>query len=263
MESAIEPRVSKGHRIAGCAWAGLVVGLCVLVTLLLYSPRGRESSARNRTVAIMGAIRAALERYKELNGDYPKPTNPEETELFDGKHLRTGAAHMLYQAITGDGNAAILVSPRSVRGNHESDGKLDDIETKESLGASVLPKSCVHPANVPVGIAKPRLLVDGWGRPFQYIKADPDPAKNKAINPTYDLWSFGPRVDANAQDVSPAARGDERRTASWIVNWRWSHHTFASRVHSPHPRDPRPKQTELCPISPGHRISLPASQNSS
>jgi hypothetical protein len=168
----------------------------------------------------MGAIRAALERYKERYGDYPLPTNPEETELFDGKHLRTGAAHMLYQAITGDGNAAILVSPSPVSGNHESDGKLDDIEAKESVGSSVLPKFCVHPANVPVGIAKPRLLVDGWGRPFQYIKADPDPVKNKAINPTYDLWSYGPKADSKPHEDSPDARRDEQRTSSWITNWR-------------------------------------------
>jgi hypothetical protein len=196
------------------------VGFFAVIPTNVFRVGGGESSSRNRTTAAHGAIRTAPERYKEKFGDYPTPTNPDETGSFDGKTLRTGGAHMLYQAMTGDGNCAFIIVPAPPAGVRESDGRLDQTEEDRVLGASTLPKGVVFPPHVPADTMRPRFIVDGWGRPFQYIKADPHPAKNKAINPTCDLWSYGPKVGSVSPPDSVEARRDEKATGSWLVNWR-------------------------------------------
>jgi hypothetical protein len=199
------------------------IPVILFIVLLGFLTIGRfgskPPSQRNWTIVVHAAIRAALERYKEKFGDYPTIANADETDTFSGKSLRTGGAHMLYQAITADGNSAIVLLPARPGGTHESDGKVDEMELKQSLETSVLPKRCVHPANLPAGTVQARLLIDGWGRPFQYTKAHPDPSRNTAVNPTYDLWSYGPKVNDAPLTETLEAKRDEKMTSSWIKNW--------------------------------------------
>jgi type II secretory pathway pseudopilin PulG len=200
----------------------VITAIAILVILVLgASPefRWRESAARNRTVSTHSAIMAALEQYKERHGAYPESANPKEEADFSGHALPIGGSHMLYQATTGDGSSAIVMeSPRST-GASESDGKVSDDELQFSLSGIYFPKSILYPPNIPAGTVQPRLLVDGWGRPFQYTKADPDPAKNKAVNSTYDLWSMGPKPSSPLSSDSLASKRDEKVSGSWIKNW--------------------------------------------
>ena len=220
------PMNSSASVEQGCSklWGTLViiVAVAILAFVGLSGFRGGgdvESAARNRTISAHGAIQAALEKYKEKFGAYPEPANPKEEDRFAGIPLASGAAHMLYQAITADGNSAIVLKSAASGGASESDGKVSDEEVQFMLTVSPLPKSMIYPPNLPVGTVKPRLLVDGWARPFQYTKGDPDPTKNKAMNPTYDLWSVGPNPAPLPPSDSLATKRDEKITGSWIKNW--------------------------------------------
>ena len=57
-------------------------------------------------------------------------------------------------------------------------------------------------------------MVDGFRKPFQYTKGgQPD-----AVNPTYDLWSFG-QDESNTQQVSVAMKTNPQVNSKWIINW--------------------------------------------
>jgi prepilin-type N-terminal cleavage/methylation domain-containing protein len=202
----------------------VVIILLAILALVVLCIRFRESgfgesAARNRTVSAHASIQTGLEEYKEKFGAYPEPANPKEEDKFAGITLPIGEAHMLYQAITADGNSAILLASAPPGGASESDGKVSDEEMKNSITSTHLPRSVIYPSSIAVGTARPRLLVDGWGRPFQYTKGNPDPAKNKAMNPTYDLWSLRPKPGSIPPSDSLATKRDEKITRSWIKNW--------------------------------------------
>lgn len=197
----------------------VIIGILAALTLGAFR-FAQESSARNRTVSAHAAIVAALEQYKEKHGEYPEPANPDEEDKFAGNTFRIGGAHMLYQAITADGNNAIVLGAAPPGGVSESDGRVSDEEAEDAIGSSALPKTVIYPANAPAGTSRPRFLVDGWNRPFQYVKADP--TEPVTINPTYDLWSFGPLTGPGSAAISTPsveARREPRNTSSWVKNW--------------------------------------------
>jgi type II secretory pathway pseudopilin PulG len=193
--------------------------LAVLMVGTFFRIGQGESAARSRTVSTHAVIQAALEQYREKFGTYPEPADPKEQHKFAGIALPVGDAHMLYQAITGDGDSAIAMESPASRGTSESDGRVSDEEVKNTLSSSPLPKSVIYPPNLPADTVSPRFLVDGWGRPFQYTKGNPDPAKNKAVNPTYDLWSLGPERGTFPPSDSLATKRIEQISGSWIKNW--------------------------------------------
>lgn len=210
-------RASQRALPAGFTLVELLVVMVVIAILASLTIGGfryaQESSARNRTVSAHGAIRAALEQYKEKFGEYPEPENPGETLPIGSMTYRAGGAHMLYQAITGDGTSAIKLSGGAAAGV-ESDGEVDASEKENMINFTNLPKSIIYP-NVAAGLVQPRILIDGWSRPFQYTK----PINGVlAINPTYDLWSEGAKGSENPQDSVDIKR-DAKITAPWIKNW--------------------------------------------
>lgn len=193
----------------------VMVIIAILAALTLGAFRyAQESSSRNRTVSAHGAIRAALEQYKEKFGEYPEPANPNDSDEIGSTSHIVGGAQMLYQAITADGSSAIKLQSAAA-GLGESDGQVDDTEKENALNASALPKSVIYLTR-----SGKRILVDGWSRPFQYTKADPDPAKNEAINPTYDLWSYGPMNNDKTPSSDISTKRDPVVTGPWITNWR-------------------------------------------
>lgn len=210
-------RATRRASLRGFTLVELLVVMVVIGILASLTIGGfkyaQESSARNRTVSAHGAIRAALEQYKEKFGEYPEAENPEETLPIGSKSYRAGGAHMLYQAITGDGTSAIKLSGGGAAAV-ESDGEVDASERDNTINFSNLPKSIIYP-NVTVGLVQPRILIDGWSRPFQYTKAG---SGVQAINPTYDLWSEGSKGSDNPQDSIEMKR-DNTVTAPWIKNW--------------------------------------------
>jgi prepilin-type N-terminal cleavage/methylation domain-containing protein len=166
----------------------------------------QQSSARNRTTAGLSAIINALEQYKEKFGEYPEAASPDLRGSGSASSLRIGGALMLYQAITGDGFEHIKGAEKSnPQGSPASDGIVDASERANSIRGD-LPKTMI------LNTASGYMLIDGFGRPYQYDKG----GTPEAVNATFDAWSFAQK---EADDVSLTAKKDANKTAVWIKNW--------------------------------------------
>jgi prepilin-type N-terminal cleavage/methylation domain-containing protein len=199
----------KGH---GFTLMELLVVICIIALLaaLVIGSGGTGSSKRHVTQSTMKTIEAALERYYQQHGEYPEPVNADETaEIMPGKVYRIGAARCLYQALRGDGNDAIQGAGRTEKGEPQSDGKVSADEIKNAFMADL-------PETLWRKVGTSYILVDAFGHPFQYIKADSD--KKSTINSSYDLWSCaedGKNVMAKSKD----AEANASLGVKWIKNW--------------------------------------------
>ncbi|MFO0442427.1 MAG: type II secretion system protein, partial [bacterium] len=155
----------------------IVLAIITLLAALMLSdstishPR---SSKRRTTEATLNAITATLDRYFDRYGEFPEPVDPDETaEVMPGKVYRIGAARCLYQALTGDGSDAI----KGAAGEDatSSNGTWEDAELNQFMFKDL-------PFIMWRKIGDHYLIVDGFGRPFQYLKADPE--KKNTINST-------------------------------------------------------------------------------
>ena len=189
-------------------WVGsfLLFGVFYLLlpgyTCILYKPTPRRSSE-----ATMQVVAASLGRYFDFNGEYPEPAKPNESiEIEPGVFLQIGAAKCLYQALTGEGSDAIRGADEDAK---PSDGDWDDKDLARLLTNDTLP-------TLRRKIGNHYLLVDGFGRPFQYLKADPE--KKNTLNTTYDLWSYGDD-ETNLRATSKDTEADPALGAKWIKNW--------------------------------------------
>lgn len=186
----------------------IVVAIVALLAALVLSINIDPPNKRRPTQAVLRAIEICVERYQDEFGEFPQPANPEETaELMPGKVYRIGAAKCLYQALTGDGNDAI----KGVVGEAatSSNGALENDELKRIMFKDMPPSMWRKVGNS-------YIIVDGYGRPFQYIKADPE--KKNTINSTYDLWSYGDD-DTNLRATSKDTEANPALDATWIKNW--------------------------------------------
>lgn len=186
----------------------IVVAIIALLAALLISNMGHPHDKRRSTEATLLAIISCLERYHDTFGEFPDPANPDETaEVLPGKTYRIGAAKCLYQALTGDGNDAI----KGVSGEDASSSNRtwDDAKLKQLIFKDM-------PLNMWRKIGNHYLVVDAFGRPFQYLKADP--AKKNTLNTTYDLWSYGDD-EINLRATSKDTEADPTLGAKWIKNW--------------------------------------------
>ncbi|MBK8037800.1 MAG: hypothetical protein IPK22_11845 [Verrucomicrobiaceae bacterium] len=187
----------------------IVVAIIALLASLVLSINVHPGPSKPRTTAVtLQAIDSSLERYLTRFGEYPEPANPDETaEVLPGKTYRIGAAKCLYQALTGDGNDAI----KGVSGEDASSSNRtwDDAELKKLIFKDM-------PLNMWRKIGNHYLIVDAFGRPFQYLKADPE--KKNTLNTTYDLWSYG-EDETHLRATSKDTEADPAIGAKWIKNW--------------------------------------------
>lgn len=195
----------------------LVITIIAILAALTVSGMSyaQQSAARNRTIASLSAIRSGLEAYKEKFGGYPTPANPTETHVFGGgKVLISGGASMLYQALSGDGSSSINLGSNTAS-TQPSDGKWDATELENKVVGD-LPKTLVfHPAN-----SAEYMLVDGFGRPFQYQKGDS--TSGATVNTeSYDLWSYGTSQESFIPSSIPDLTTKQKPalTGTWIKNW--------------------------------------------
>jgi prepilin-type N-terminal cleavage/methylation domain-containing protein len=190
----------------------LVITIIAILAALTISGMGyaQQAAARNRTLAALSAIKSGLETYKEKFGEYPTPKSPSETGAFGGgKTMVTGGAIMLYQALSGDGSDAINLGQNN--GGSSSDGKVDTDELQNKV-VGELPKAMVyHAASSTV-----YLLVDGFGRPFQYQKGSEADTINAS---SYDLWSYGTAPETSIPSSFPGLDEKKAKSATWIKNW--------------------------------------------
>ncbi|WP_395749861.1 type II secretion system protein [Prosthecobacter sp.] len=195
-------RLSRGFTLIELL---VVISIIALLAALVIGSGNIGSSKRQVTQSTRKAIEGALERYQAQFAEYPEPVDAEETaEIMPGKVYRIGAARCLYQALTGDGSDAI----KGI-GNHSSDGRVSSEELRNVIMQD-------WPEGMRRKVGTSYLLVDAFGHPFQYIKADGE--KNNTINSSYDLWSYA-QDEKNIMAKSKDTEANASLGAMWIKNW--------------------------------------------
>jgi len=189
-----------------------IIALLAALTIGGFS-YAQVASSRNRTIAAHAAIKSGLEQYKDKFGEYPDIASSQKTTIA-GKDYEIGGALMLYQAITGNGSDMIKDIKDSTASKDPSTMSADDLKVIAANAMnSALPKQMI------LKTANGYMLVDGFGRPFQYQKGDaPGVPTPTTINPTYDLWSFG-NAETITTETQLTMKQDAKTTASWIKNW--------------------------------------------
>jgi prepilin-type N-terminal cleavage/methylation domain-containing protein len=205
---------SRGFTLIELLVVIAIIALLAAMTFGAFS-YAQNAAMRNRTTAVHRAIVSGLERYNSEFGEYPEPSAAGPTRTINGRPYDTGGALMLYQALSGDGSDRIKIELRGPG----SDGRWD---TGEKMLMSEMPRE-IYTNNqlCPPERRKEKngdmncfMLLDGFGHPFQYTKG----GTTDAINPTFDLWSYG-EDEANTNAVSRAQKQDPSRSAKWIKNF--------------------------------------------
>lgn len=194
--------------------------IAILAALTMGTFRyAQQTAARNRTTAGISAISGLLEQYKDKFGEYPEPANAAAMSSSNSS-LRIGGALMLYQVITADGTNQIKLATGAT--TTPSDGIIDDNERPNTLSADYIPAKDTSgqwrtsKLNSTLVTSDGFMLVDGFGRPYQYEKA----GSTDAVNATFDLWSFAQKDPASiSSPYALATKKDDKATAAWIKNW--------------------------------------------
>ncbi len=180
-----------------------IIALLASLTIGAFS-YATTAAARNRTSATQAAIMAGLEKYHTEFGEFPAPSSPDGTAQFNNVNYKAGGAEMLYQAMSGDGTSAIDLATGGGRG---SDGNIDDAEARNMMMTDM-------PKEMWLQVGGRYYVIDGFRKPMQYTKG----GRANAVNPTYDLWSYG-QDEQSTQEDSIAVKTDPQRSAKWITNW--------------------------------------------
>lgn len=204
---SIQPSTRPSRR-SGFTLVELLVVIAIIALLASLTigafNYATAAAARNRTSATAGAIMNGLERYFKEFGEYPTPSAPDGTERFNNITYKAGGAEMLYQAMSGDGTSAIQLATGGGRG---SNGLIEDDEENNIMIPDM-------PKEMWLQVGGRYYMVDGFRRPFQYTKG----GQPNAVNPTYDLWSYG-QDEQNTQADSIAAKTNPQMNAKWDTNW--------------------------------------------
>ena len=179
-----------------------IIALLAAMTMGAFT-YAQRAAMRNRTTATHRAIISGLENYNSEYGEFPSPTNTEETDEFHRRSYHVGGAMMLYQALSGDGTDRIQLGSGSAT---SSDGVWSD---GEKMLLTDMPKEMYT-----IGGANINMLIDAFGHPFQYTKG----GTADAINPSYDLWSYG-EDENNTMSVDRGSKENASASAKWIKNF--------------------------------------------
>ncbi|WP_395742444.1 type II secretion system protein [Prosthecobacter sp.] len=216
-----------------------IIAMLAALTLGGYTYAMR-SSKRRLTTGTFEAIKLALERYNSEFGEYPQPAGSNQMMPFPpgtAAYDISGAA-CLYQALTGDGydqikgvTAASSSSAGGGSAGGSSDGKVEGTaEIKNKMFVEI-------PQTIFTKKGSTYILIDGFGHPFQYIKAAlPSTTTGSGssgsgssgsgsgtttattINSTYDLWSYS-EDEQNTTKQSINTLSDPTLSVKWIKNW--------------------------------------------
>ncbi|MBN8422103.1 MAG: type II secretion system protein [Verrucomicrobia bacterium] len=206
-----------------------IISMLAALTLGGYTFAMR-SSKRRLTTGTFEAIKLALERYNTEFGEYPQAANSNQMVQFPPgvATYDTSGAACLYQALTGDGFDQIKGVTSSGTGGGgsggSSDGKVEGIaELKNKMLTEI-------PQTIYTRKGSSFILIDGFGHPFQYIKAAIPTTATGAnnnnnnnttpitINSTYDLWSYS-EDEVNTTKQSINSLTDPTVSVKWIKNW--------------------------------------------
>jgi len=192
-----------------------IIALLAAMTMGGYT-YALNGSKEKTTRGTFESVRTGLDHYQIEFGEFPEPANPQQQAEFGlGKSYNVGGAACLYQALSGDGFNEIKGVTSSGEGaSATSDGRISGTEEISHVMIKEMPQTMW------MRKGEKYVLIDGFSRPFQYIKATTTAAGSEptTINSTYDLWSYSmDQVNINKQSIdtlqSPAT------SLKWIKNW--------------------------------------------
>ena len=228
--STPRPRASKGFTLVEMLIVVTIISLLAALTLGGYT-YAMNSSRRRLTTGSFEAIKLALERYNAEFAEYPQPANSNTMASFPPAQTSydlSGAA-CLYQALTGDGFDQIKGVSSSSGAGSNSGGSSSGSDGKVEGATEVNNKMFVEiPQTIYTRNGSTYILIDGFGHPFQYIKAatptTPTTGNNNnnttptTINSTYDLWSYAEDT-VNTTQKSVNTQTNTNLSIKWIKNW--------------------------------------------
>jgi hypothetical protein len=207
-------RIAGGFTLIELLVVISIMGLLASLTLMGFR-HAQTQSSRNRTSAFHRAIMSGLESYHSDFGEYPESKGVGESMEFGKSKYYIGGSLMLYQALSGDGSSNIKLASG---GGSESDGRVENDELQRI-------KLTEMPKEMWLKSSKGYMIVDGFGRPFQYTLGPPKAGPNEPIrantttvNSTYDLWSYA-ESETGTNDISLGAKQDVAISGKWIKNW--------------------------------------------
>lgn len=215
-------RLTKAFTLVEMLIVLSIIALLASLTLGGYTYAMR-SSKRRVTTGTFEAVKSALEDYRTEFGEYPEPaTTGTMVEFMPNKSYDVSGAACLYQALTGDGFDQIKgVTAGDSQTSGASDGKTEGAEIKNMVMKEM-------PQTMWRRMGKAYVLVDGFSRPFQYIKAAATGAgggtgggsssQATTVNSTYDLWSYA-EDELNISMKSVDTLKNQTIAAKWIKNW--------------------------------------------
>ncbi|MGK0188356.1 MAG: prepilin-type N-terminal cleavage/methylation domain-containing protein [Verrucomicrobiales bacterium] len=217
--SSLSRRINRRKNNDGFTLIELMVVVTIIVLLagmtVAITTAVQNKAKRAKTSALIKAIDNSLERYRNDNGDYPRPAQEDELGEVNGMSVAVGPAKALYQALSGDGDDAIEGGSEASDGETEDDEKFywEDIVNPLSSGGEGEEDQKIR-KGIPVEFSSGGyLLVDPWAHPWQYELFDSeqsDEYQQNTKNMTYDLFSYG---EDNSGGTDPEAEG------KWITNW--------------------------------------------
>lgn len=183
----------------------VVISIIALLAALTMGSFGyaQKAAMRNRTAAWHRAISSGLENYNSEFGEFPECSGGGGAEEFHGRSYNTGSAKMLYQALSGDGSNMIKIAGG---GADASNGKW---EAEEKIMFTDMPKEMYTFQGQNL-----YMLLDAFSHPFQYTKG----GTADAVNPTYDLWSYG-EDEENTKSTDKGSKQSSKVSAKWIKNF--------------------------------------------
>lgn len=227
------PRFKSNSRRSAFTLVEMLIVITIIALLAALTMGGytyaMRSSKRRVTTGTFEAIKLALERYSSEFAEYPEPSSSGQTvSLPPGPtSYEVSGASCLYQALTGDGYDQIKGVNSSSGGSSggTSDGKVEGIdEIKNKMFADI-------PQTIYARKGSNYFLIDGFGHPFQYIKAavattgtgtgsgsNSSSSTPTTVNSTYDLWSFV-EDEKNTSKKSIDSLKDATVSLKWIKNW--------------------------------------------
>ena len=203
-----------------------IIAILASLTMGAYTYAMR-SSKRRTTTGTFEAIKLALDRYEAEFGEFPEPAGKDQmVEFLAGKSYDTSGAACLYQALTGDGYDQIkgVSSPTgSDSSSAASDGKTEGTAEIKNMMLVEVPRTIWTLKNGHY------IIIDAFGRPFQYIKAAAATGTTggtggastptaTTINSTYDLWSYS-EDEVNIMKKSIDTQATPAVSVKWIKNW--------------------------------------------
>lgn len=218
MKVAIHSSRSRGFTLVEMLVVISIIAVLAALTMggFTYAMRGsREKTTRGT----FEAVNAALDTYKAEFGEFPEPAESGQTvEFLPGKSYDISGAACLYQALSGDGFDKIKgITSTGDDAKATSDGKTEGDAEVKNVTLREMPQTMYILKNGTY------VLVDGFGRPFQYVKAAAPVAGGDApealtINATYDLWSYS-HDEVNTTKKSIDTLDNPNIALKWIKNW--------------------------------------------